>query len=134
MINFCLCIKAARYWWQQFDQYKVGVVSISESTMHTLLTRELNDDDFAYTIPLDWLDKLNCHIRSKELYYSKVLLPESFLQERYVTVSAAALKNMWQQRKNHKLEEWKKFFEVIRSITSEEYGKLENSLVAAILQ
>ena len=29
-------IKAPRYWWIEFDTYKVGVTCQSESTMHTL--------------------------------------------------------------------------------------------------
>lgn len=40
-------ITAPRYWWTEFDTYKVGTVANSESTMHTIQKREFKREDFA---------------------------------------------------------------------------------------
>lgn len=40
-----------------------------------------------------------------------ILLPQSYLQKRTVTMSYAALANICRQRKGHKLTEWAKFIE-----------------------
>ena len=40
-------ITAPLYWWKEFDTYKVGVVSNSCSTMHTVCDREFLWDDFS---------------------------------------------------------------------------------------
>ena len=45
-IMFTLDIDAPRYWWSQFDTYRVGISKQSESTMHTIMAREITDDDF----------------------------------------------------------------------------------------
>lgn len=39
-------IQAPRYFFQQFDTYRVGMTKQSESIMHTILKRELTPDDF----------------------------------------------------------------------------------------
>lgn len=53
-----LSVMAPLYWWKQFDTYKVGTVSLSSSTMHTLQQKHTDEpfvwDDFAipeYTPP-----------------------------------------------------------------------------------
>lgn len=37
-----MAITAPMYWWKQFDTYKVGTVTQSESTMHTLMVFPIN--------------------------------------------------------------------------------------------
>jgi hypothetical protein len=39
-------ITAPSYWWPQFDQYKVGVTTLSESKMHSLVKRPFSPNDF----------------------------------------------------------------------------------------
>ena len=41
---------------------------------------------------------------------AKMILPESFLQKRTVTTNYAELRNIYRQRKNHRLPEWKIYF------------------------
>lgn len=43
-------ITAPRYWWTEFDTYKVGTVANSESTMHTIHKRAFREEDFANNI------------------------------------------------------------------------------------
>ena len=102
-----LDIKAPRYWWQQFDRYKVGTARLSESTMHTIGKRDLTPDDFEngaeipdeYFTFINRLDRLN----------RKSFLLESFLQRRICLISMKALKNMYFQRRSHALSEWQTF-------------------------
>jgi len=40
-------ITAPLYWWKEFDTYKIGTVSCSESTMHNLCDRPFEASDFS---------------------------------------------------------------------------------------
>lgn len=101
-------ITAPRYWWQQFDTYRVGTTKQSESTMHTILQRELTEADFEDILP-DILEIINYYIRNKDFDTVKKNLPESFLQRRIVCTNYKVLRNMILQRKTHKLKEWQIF-------------------------
>lgn len=111
-ISVWLDITAPRYWWQQFDTYRIGVTKQSESTMHTILKNRLSYANFergADGITNQHLDHLNDCIEAKEFEYVKRILPESFLQRRIVCTNYKALRNMIRQRYSHRLEEWKLF-------------------------
>lgn len=126
-IMFTLDIDAPRYWWSQFDTYRVGISKQSESTMHTIMAREITDDDFEDGMFEHITEELNA-IRSDYLKAEaegdeeaktrcfmdmKAALPEAFLQRRIVVVNLKTLQNMYMQRKNHRLPQWHKFFEDI---------------------
>jgi hypothetical protein len=102
-------IEAPRYWWQEFDTYRVGVTKQSESTMHTLTKRELTMSDFEGGIPHTMLVALNEFIKYGNLFEAKRALPESFLQRRMVCLNYKVLRHMIRQRRKHKLVEWRKF-------------------------
>lgn len=104
-------IKAPRYWWQQFDTYRVGVTKQSGSTMHTIMQRELTMEDFVPGVLPMVVHLLNTRIRSGDFDAVKKNLPEGFLQERVVCLNYKALAHMYQQRKNHRLSEWQSFFD-----------------------
>lgn len=40
-------VTAPLYWWKEYDTYKIGTVTESESTMHTIAQREFSLDDFS---------------------------------------------------------------------------------------
>lgn len=123
-ITLALDITAPRYWWQEFDTYRAGVTKQSESTIHTIMARDLTGDDFEggmceyvtdvlNDIRNDYLKadakddgekKKNCFMDMKSI------LPEGFLQRRIVTLNLKALQNMYIQRANHRLPEWQQFF------------------------
>lgn len=120
MIMVWARITAPRYWWQQFDTYRVGVEKISTSTMHTLMRKHLTEKDFEGFVFPGVIDSLNMAIdawrtaedpKEKHRIEMNVIrnLPQSFLQERTVMMSYAAIRNMYKQRKGHKLEEWAQF-------------------------
>lgn len=119
-------ITAPRYWWSEFDTYKVGTVANSESTMHTLLRDGVSlkdfeidpycDSDGMYETfnYLNWLAKqyqeeTDQDKKNELLREAKMRLPEGFLQKRTVMMSYAALRNMYQQRHDHRLNEWHEF-------------------------
>jgi hypothetical protein len=104
-----LDIRAPRYWWQQFDTYRVGTTKQSESTMHTLLRRQLLQSDFAVSVQEDYLEYLNGRIRCGDFDGAKKALPESFMQRRVVCTNYMVLQRMFRQRRSHKLREWGEF-------------------------
>lgn len=132
-------IKASLYWWKQFDTYKVGTVSLSCSTMHTIaqepltradfstefLTNELYNIPFAHSshVPFSALDILDLVIKTlntfrqkyietnNPIYWKQIiqLLPSSYLQKRTVILNYEVLANIYRDRRNHKLFEWREF-------------------------
>jgi len=114
-ISVWLDIDAARYFWQQFDTYRIGVTKQSESTMHTITSRRLQQSDFEHPIPEAHLQHLNALIADEQWQAVKRDLPESFLQRRIVCLNYMTLQRMIRQRKTHRLAEWRTFInEVLR--------------------
>ena len=102
-------ITAPRYWWTQFDTYKVGVTACSESTMHTIMKRPFKRSDFAHFTDSGIVDKLE-EYRSAGMFEHVVAnLPQSYLQKRHVTMNYEVVRNIREQREGHKLGEWKEF-------------------------
>jgi hypothetical protein len=126
-IMLTLDITAARYWWSQFDTYRVGVTKQSESTMHTLAEKEFTEEMFEggpfspgiinnlNDIRQEYLAETTNDGRDHHLRWLKQVLPESFLQRRIVCLNLKTLQNIYYQRKNHRLIEWRKFFSDIDS-------------------
>jgi len=108
-ISVWIDITAPRYWWSQFDTYRIGVSKQSGSTMHTLMKRLLTQGDFEDSINDGTLIRLNSLILSKEFHRVKNELPEGFLQRRIVKTDYKTLRNIIWQRKSHRLEQWQKF-------------------------
>lgn len=134
-ITLTLDVRAPRYWWQEFDTYRVGVTKQSESTMHTIMSRELNPEDFERGINIKtwqylieqrsaYLDEKDPERKERLFFTMKNDLPEGFLQRRIVCLNAKALQNMYTQRKNHRLPEWRRFFDAIKEqMQGREYGQ-----------
>ena len=137
MINVQTDITAPRYWWTEFDTYKVGTVANSCSTMHKLTERPLTWDDFSIdercfgdnlyidnvygcmSIDSCFADVIaNCnHLREWFLktgdnrYWRALiqLLPQSYNQKRTVQLNYQVLAHMYFARRNHRLNEWHDF-------------------------
>jgi hypothetical protein len=108
-----LYIRAPRFIWQEFDTYRIGVSKSSESTMHTILKRPLSEDDFDQPIGYWRLRRLNKLIENREFLKLKNELPEGFMQARMICINYKSLRNMINQRKNHRLPHWKEMIEQI---------------------
>ena len=125
-------ITAPRYWWTEMDTYRAGVEKVSCSTMHKLMARPLTIDDFEIDDKDDvgtktMVDCLNGMMTvykeiidkdEKKKIWRKIIqhLPQSYLQKRTVMFSYAALRNIYRQRKGHKLSEWQTFREWVESL------------------
>jgi hypothetical protein len=108
-----LDMDAPRYFWQQFDTYRTGVSKQSESTMHTLTSHALSQEDFEHAIPAPHLAHLNALIAEEKWQEVKHDLPESFLQRRIVCLNYMVLQRMIRQRAAHRLGEWRMFIGAI---------------------
>ncbi len=113
-----LDIDAPRYWWSQADTYRLTSKQ-SESTMHTIIRKPLDETDFQDGIWYPLLRELNFKINLKDFRWVKRHLPESFLQRREWRVDYKTLQNICMQRATHKLPEWQLF---IKELT----GQLEH--------
>lgn len=125
-IFVCMDIIAPRYWFVEFDTYKVGVTSNSCSTMHTIHKKPFDIDDFSHDHlvytgegdnPIDMIIKWLNYYRekyletgNKEYWYNMIqLLPQSYNQRRTITMNYENVINIIFQRSGHKLDEWSTF-------------------------
>lgn len=125
MINVTCDITAPRYWWTEFDTYKVGTVRNSCSTMYKIHKEILTLENFSHEhLSGETLNVLEKVIQSlnvsrvcflsdpinKDYWWQVIqLLPQSYNQRATVQLNYQVLKNMYHARKNHKLDEWHDF-------------------------
>ena len=120
MIHVQLDVTAPLYWHKEADQYKVGTVTDSCSTMHKIHEKEFTLWDFSIEhlySPLHDLkptvDLLNVYrerfldTKDKEDWWQLIqLLPSSYNQRRTWDLNYAVLRNIYHARRNHKIDEW----------------------------
>lgn len=124
-------ITAPLYWWKEFDTYKIGTVSNSCSTMHTLHKRDIEYDDFSFdSLMCDGEDMMRALIKDLNLlrrayidsgdkrYWRMMIqmLPESYNQRRTITMNYENVLSMIHQRKNHRLSEWHYFCNMLSNL------------------
>ena len=139
-------ITAPLYWWKEFDTYKIGTVSNSCSTMHKIAEKEFSLDDFSHEhltnrsleILEDTIEVLNRYRdlylnggedyfadaddedyepKDKKMWWQMIqLLPSSYNQKRTVMLNYEVLANMYESRKNHKLDEWRDFCKWVETL------------------
>lgn len=129
-------ITAPLYWWKEFDTYKVGTVANSCSTMHKIHDKEFTLDDFSVehlnddVLNKPFKDIISCLNFFRQLYVQDhdkdswwqmiQLLPSSYNQKRTVTMNYENLLNIYETRRNHKLDEWKDFCKWIEKLPNAE--------------
>ena len=146
MIAIYTDITAPLYWWKEYDTYKVGTVANSCSTMHKIHAKEFTLDDFSHehligcelgvkhkdgTIPicnpmqtietiihdLNVCRELYLETKDKKYWWQMIqLLPSSYNQKRTVMLNYETLANMYHSRKSHKLDEWRRFCDWIKTL------------------
>ena len=124
-------IVAARYWWVQFDTFKIGVTANSTSTMHTIHKKPFELDDFSHermklmaeNSLIETINTMNIYreefLRTgdKEAWYQMIqLLPQSYNQRRTIVMNYENVVNMIRQRSGHKLNEWAEFVDVLKQL------------------
>ena len=146
MITVYVDITAPLYWYKEFDTYKVGTVTNSCSTMHKIAAKEFTMEDFScehletisrldedgeeykpYMLMKEMIKCLNAcrktfmETKNKTDWWQLIqLLPSSYNQKRTVMLNYEVLANMYHQRKNHKLDEWRTFCEWIKTLPCSE--------------
>jgi hypothetical protein len=137
-------ILAPLYWWKEFYTYKVGTVANSCSTMHKIHEKEFSLEDFSHEHLLtegqtEWGDTcptitLECVISALNYYRKRFLetkdkqywwqmiqlLPSSYNQKRTIMLNYEVLSNIYANRKNHKLDEWREFCKWIEELPQSE--------------
>jgi len=125
-IYIWLDVTFPRYVWQEASTYRVGNSMQSESTMHTLMKKKLDGSEFETSplmINLEFINTLindYCEITDKERKNELMLeikgqLPESFLQRRVWCLNYKNLQNIYWQRIDHRLPQWKEFLTTVLS-------------------
>ena len=135
-------ITAPLYWWKEADTYKVGTVANSCSTMHKIQEKEFTLEDFSvehletiarfddndemhkpYMLIKSVIDCLNAcrktylKTKSKTDWWQMIqLLPSSYNQTRNVMLNYEVLCDIYKQRRNHKLDEWRDFCSWIENL------------------
>lgn len=157
MIHVQLDVTAPLYWWKEADQYKVGTVTDSCSTMHKIHAKEFELDDFSHEHIINsvsmgaqeievrispmqaLLTTIECLNSYRELYLETKdkkywwqliqLLPSSYNQRRTWDLNYAVLRNIYHARRNHKLDEWRELCAWIKTLPYSELitGKGENT-------
>ena len=115
-------ITAPLYWWKEFDTYKIGTVANSCSTMHKIHEKEFTLNDFSCEhLSPQAISNLKSTIKCMNDYREEFLkdkdkhnwwqiiqlLPSSYNQTRTVTMTYENIYTMRQQRRGHKLDEWR---------------------------
>ena len=144
MITVIVDITAPLHWWKQMDTYTSGKVQNSTSTMHTITRKHLSMEDFAVNCINEDSISLDMMMRNTIDYINKLIdtynmksttaaekaalwraiidiLPSSYMQRRMVFLSYETLANIYNQRKGHKLAEWKEFLEWIEKLPYSEF-------------
>ena len=133
-------ITAPLYWWKEADTYKIGTVANSCSTMHKIQENEFTLDDFSHehlvktnlldiiiddlnsnrTIYNDYdnqSDEFKAKFSKKDVWWQMIqLLPSSYNQTRNVMMNYEVLANIYNSRKEHKLDEWREFCKWIEGL------------------
>ena len=139
MITVYLDIIAPLYWWKEFDTYKVGTVANSCSTMHKIHEKVFTLEDFSTEhfhkrtsmnfgeiinelnywrdiylnggLVDDYNGKARIYEKKDKNAWDQMiqLLPSSYNQKRTVMLNYEVLANIYQSRKDHKLDCWHTF-------------------------
>lgn len=150
MITVYVDITAPLYWWKEFDTYKVGTVANSCSTMHKIHAKRFTLEDFSteHLLPpvlgtlsitisvlnecrdlylgYDGFKDIYGEHDKKDYWWQMIqLLPTSYNQKRTVMLNYEVLANIYKDRKDHKLDEWRDFCEWIKTLPYSELITLD---------
>lgn len=114
--------------WAQMDTFKIATVRNSESTMHRITFRELNQEqDFERNINPQHIKYINSLIRawneledseSKKGIFEEIdaNLPGGYILESHWTGNYENMRNIYHGRKNHKMYWWHEFISYIEKL------------------
>lgn len=113
-------ISACLKWWDEFDTY-TNIVKNSTSQMHKLGSRLLTENDFE-GIDSRILEIVNEYIIAYQNNKDNVVawrnmldnIPQSYIYIRTVMFNYETFLTIYPNRKNHKMEEWKMFCNILK--------------------
>jgi hypothetical protein len=99
-------VTAPRWFWQQADTYRHCTKS-SQSTMHTIMDRDMEITDFFNSdVLISYLDYLNTLRTGGQFESLKNQLPEGYMQTRVWKMDYKTLRNIINQRYTHRMGIW----------------------------
>lgn len=132
-------ITAPLFLWKELDTYKVGTTANSTSTMHKITSSPITADKFSFDSDhpledvalapeilsiIDYCEKLRLEFletKDKEVWRTLIqVLPNAWNQTRTWTANYSVLRNIAEQRRNHKLKEWKDFLVELKKLPEAE--------------
>ena len=153
MIVVYVDVTAPLYLYKELETYKVGTVSNSCSTMHSIHKKPFSVDDFSsenllvynnnfpvfVNLPMNSLfatiDTLNVcremylETNDKIWWWQMIqLLPTSYNQRRTLMMNYEVLANIYHARKHHKLDEWREFCRWVESLPYSELITVKEKL------
>ena len=131
MIHVQVDVTMPLYMAKHLDTYKIGTTSNSCSTMHTIHSKSFEFSDFS----LEHLNEMEMNTmehtigalniarakylatKDKDQWWQMIqLLPSSYNQRRTLDLNYETLLNMYNARRNHKLDEWHTFCDWIADL------------------
>ncbi len=142
-----LSMRAPRYFWSEFDTYRIGVEKESGSTIHRLMQDGLDchrdcvpcfpdnpnrlSDTYLFAqgeinhLCKLWREAETAEERNDYLNMAKKILPEGYLQTRVVCISYQTLRRIYLQRQTHRLQEWQEFCHFVETLPYAELVMLD---------
>lgn len=113
VIQVWMDVLAPLKWWKQFDTYKVGTTALSTSTMNNIMDG-VTAADFSPLVEAQAIELVQRLIEQGDEQRVFANLPLDYLQLRGVLANYQVLRNVWLDRRHHKLVEWQAFLAAIR--------------------
>lgn len=138
MIGVYADITCNHTWWAEFDTYKVGTVRNSCSKMHKIHVKPFKHDDFSHEgieevggatavhfqqtiMELERLRLLFNRTGGKRYWRAIIeLLPMGYNLRATVYLNYQVLRNIYHDRQNHKMFEWREFCKWIETLPHSE--------------
>ena len=132
MIHVQAIIKAPVYWLNELRTYQVGTTTNSTSMMHTGMTREFTPEDFSCYEPGTYVEHTMAVLlnniakeykeatdpgeKERLFYLLRESVPMRYMYTIMFDCNYAVLRNIYFQRRNHRLQEWHTFCDWMKTL------------------
>jgi len=125
-------MKYPEYFSPQIQRYHWIDIISSQSKMHRITARELTKDDFTSETSKHEIEQVNTRIKvynaldrkdkTKEMVFNSIIsnLPSGYMKWMGISTNYLQLKTIYNQRRHHKLTEWKVFCDWIETLPQSE--------------
>lgn len=120
-IHVAMQVRAPQYWWLQFGRYHHADIVSSQSKMHQIKNMDVSKQTNGYVdkIVIGKLRELitRYNFNKSDKNFQKVIsnTPMGLELTADITTNYLQLKTMYAQRRNHRLQEWQYFCDVIEN-------------------